>query len=508
MKDTKIKYRKSRSSTLKQYCDKNLGFSYLLDEYDIDNNQEMPNTISCSNNNKVFWICQKCHHKWTSTIRNRLTGHGCPSCRVSPQTSFSKKILYYYIKKVFPDAVHNYNPKFLNGKEVDVFIPSISLAIEYDGQRWHQDAERDKLKDDLCANNKILLLRIREYGCPMYKSSSVKFDTEKTSDYYDLIKTIKKVFDYININVSPCNYTDFDLDRDYAEIKELFNRTIQEKSLAKLYPDIAVEWHPVKNKSKTPLLVAAGSNEKAWWIGKCGHEWETRISHRTSSKSNCPYCSNQRLLVGFNDLETVHPEIAKEWHPEKNEKIKPSDVLVGSYHKYWWRCEHGHEWKASVKSRYHNNKYLGCPFCSGHRVWKGFNDIGTTHPNLLDEWDYSRNEKSPFEVSKGSYYNAWWIGKECGHNYQMQVLVKVNRGNCPYCSNRRILSGFNDLATKRPELLSFFDYKKNIAKPNEVATNTTKILWWKCAEGHSFQKSGKEMVKSKVCPICKEMNTK
>lgn len=282
----------------------------------------------------------------------------------------------------------------------------------------------------------------------------------------------------------------------------MFNRTIKEKSLAYLYPDIAAEWHPTKNKSRTPLLVPAGSNQKAWWIGRCGHEWETKISHR-SDGSGCPYCSNQRLLPGFNDLETLHPTIAMEWHQDKNGLITPHDVLSGSYSEYWWKCKMGHEWKASVRSRYPKNKYFGCPYCSNHRVWSGFNDIGTTHPNLLGEWDYDKNSKKPTEISKGSHYEAWWIGKECKHEYQMLVHLRVTGCGCPYCSNKRLLKGYNDLSTTHPELLKYFDYKKNRFTPEDVFAGTAKNIWWLCENGHSFERNGNKMLRSSKCPYCK-----
>ena len=72
------------------------------------------------------------------------------------------------------------------------------------------------------------------------------------------------------------------------------------------------------------------SNVKVWWLGKCGHEWEAVIASRTGNrKSGCPYCANQKLLKGFNDLETRSPELAKEWIVEKNEGLTPDMILAG-----------------------------------------------------------------------------------------------------------------------------------------------------------------------------------
>jgi hypothetical protein len=58
-------------------------------------------------------------------------------------------------------------------------------------------------------------------------------------------------------------------------------------------PTLALEWHPTKNGSLTPKMVTANSGKKVWWLGKCGHEWETRVSHR-SNGSGCPYCCGQK----------------------------------------------------------------------------------------------------------------------------------------------------------------------------------------------------------------------
>jgi hypothetical protein len=66
-------------------------------------------------------------------------------------------------------------------------------------------------------------------------------------------------------------------------------------------------------------------------------------------------------LKGFNDLETINPELVKQWHPTKNGDLKPSDVVSGSKKKVWWICNEGHEWEASILNRAKKNS--GCPHC-------------------------------------------------------------------------------------------------------------------------------------------------
>ena len=88
--------------------------------------------------------------------------------------------------------------------------------------------------------------------------------------------------------------------------------------LASQAPNIVAQWHPTMNGNLQPINVAVMSNRKVWWLGKCGHEWQAVVSSRTKTNgTGCPYCANLKVLVGYNDLRTVVPELAKEWHPTK-----------------------------------------------------------------------------------------------------------------------------------------------------------------------------------------------
>ncbi len=35
------------------------------------------------------------------------------------------------------------------------------------------------------------------------------------------------------------------------------------------------------------------------------------------------------------------PSLAKEWHNEKNKKLTPFDISLGSHDKVWWKCDKG-----------------------------------------------------------------------------------------------------------------------------------------------------------------------
>ncbi|MCF7630722.1 zinc-ribbon domain-containing protein [[Ruminococcus] lactaris] len=151
-------------------------------------------------------------------------------------------------------------------------------------------------------------------------------------------------------------------------------------SLAEVHPELVSEWSE-KNLPLTPDDITFGSNKKVWWKGACGHEWQTSVKARSNGEK-CPICSGARVIAGINDLATLEPLLAKQW--SKKNKIKPTEVSIGSHKKVIWRCEKGHEWEAAVKSRTINK--TGCPYCSHNKVLAGFNDLATLLPDIAAEW--------------------------------------------------------------------------------------------------------------------------
>ena len=163
-------------------------------------------------------------------------------------------------------------------------------------------------------------------------------------------------------------------------------------SLAEVPPELITEWSE-KNLPLTPDDITFGSNKKVWWKGACGHEWKTSVKARSNGEK-CPICSGARVIAGINDLATLEPLLAKQW--SKKNKIKPTEVSIGSYKKVIWRCKKGHEWEAVVKSRTINK--TGCPYCSHNKVLAGFNDLATLLPDIAAEWSDRNYPLLPTQV--------------------------------------------------------------------------------------------------------------
>lgn len=140
--------------------------------------------------------------------------------------------------------------------------------------------------------------------------------------------------------------------------------------LTSLYPYLAAEWHPEKNGELGPEDILPGSHRTVWWRCSEGHEWRAEINSRVNG-SGCPICAGRVVIPGENDLETVAPVLAAQWHPDKNAPLEPNMVLPGSTKRVWWRCSDGHEWKAVIYSRTGAQK-CGCPVCAGKtpRIYK------------------------------------------------------------------------------------------------------------------------------------------
>lgn len=134
-----------------------------------------------------------------------------------------------------------------------------------------------------------------------------------------------------------------------------------ENDLQTLYPLIAEEFHPKMNGELTASTVTSMSDREVWWLGKCGHEWKMRVSARTFAGNSCPFCSGKQVLVGYNDLATTHPQLAKEFHPTKNYPLTVEQVTAGSSARIWWLGECGHEWDTRACDR---TRGRFCPECA------------------------------------------------------------------------------------------------------------------------------------------------
>lgn len=224
----------------------------------------------------------------------------------------------------------------------------------------------------------------------------------------------------------------------------------------------------------------------------------------------------------FVSLAEARPDLAKEWNYEKNGDLRPEDVSCGSNKKVWWIQYDKSpitgkimklEWNTKIIHRYNG---AGNPIKSGHQALKNYNDLASVRPDLALEWNYERNGKlKPDEVSYGSGKQVWWIqydtnpitGEKIKLEWKASIDNRVKgRGN-PIKTNKKVLKGYNDLATLYPDLASEWNYDKNgDLKPQMVACGCVKKVWWvQFAEnpetGKIMKYEWKAQIKSRVSGV-------
>ena len=463
-----------------------------------------PTDVVAGSIRHVWWQCKK-GHEWEAPIHNRAElNSGCPKCNESRRVSFPEKAIYYYMKQMFPNAHENYKLPYSHNLELDIFIEDINLGIEYDGSFYHRKHDKDARKYNLCKEYGISLIRIREKDCPILNDIATTCYYLQENNNRDLDDAILFILNYINTNYSISQKISVNVEQDTNKIYDLMEFLEEENSLAKQHPNVAKEWHPTKNGKLKPEYITSGSSKKVWWQCEHGHEWEATVHSRTSMKTNCPICSNKKILVGYNDFATTHPEIAKQWHPTKNGDLKPTDFTAGSQIKVWWQCKQGHEWEARIYDRKDKN----CPYCSNRKLLAGHNDLATTHPELAKEWHSTKNgDLKPIDVSAGSDKKVWWKCSKCGYEWKMSINNRKRGCGCSVCSNKRVVTGHNDLATTHPDMLKEWLYEKNgELKPTQISAGSQNVAWWKCSKcGYEHQEEVRKKVRKKyVCPNCRE----
>lgn len=262
--------------------------------------------------------------------------------------------------------------------------------------------------------------------------------------------------------------------------------------LATVNPKLAAQIHPDSDIKADE--VTAGSGKKPLWVCKRGHTWRATVASRYGGR-NCPYCSSRKILPGFNDLATTNPELAAQVHP--NSKIKADEITEKSSHKkLLWLCKSKHAWETTPSHRLEGK---GCPYCSGRKPIVGETDLATTNPELAAQVHPNSPIKA-HEVMKGSGAKLLW---ECplGHIWKADVDSRNQGKNCPYCAGKKVLRGFNDLATTHPELASEI-VPSSPVQPDEISAWSHKKALWRCASGHQWTCRIHDRTSGSGCPQC------
>lgn len=395
------------------------------------NGQLRPGDVKPFSPRKAWWVCAT-GHEWEATLGNRAKGTGCPKCSgrvVTPTTSLAA---------LRPEIAAQWDPERNAPTSPDQVRPGSARAFW-----WHCSLGHKWLA--------AVAARASGRGCPVCTSRRVSPDTSMATVRPDLAAEWHPTRngDLTPHEVLPATNRRlwWMCERGHEWQAQGNNRysggrcpycqnrkVADDNCLTTTHPGLAAQWHPTLNGNLQPFAVTYGTSQRIWWICSLGHEWEDSANNRTSGGgSGCPFCSRRRVSSD-NCMAVTHPHIASQWHPTRNGKLTPSDVLVGTNRSIWWLCATGHEWKARGNDRLSG---FGCPFCSNRQV-DANNCLAATHPELASEWHPTRNGTlTPFNVVGGTGIAIWW---KCARDHEWCTTANARTTSGTGCSD--CASGF------------------------------------------------------------------
>ncbi len=149
--------------------DKRLNINECIELAILNGGRCLSNTYT-NNKEKLLWECKN-GHTWQARYDSiKIKKYWCPLC--SNTISRPQKEIYKYLQDIYPKLTIILNDmQTIKPKHLDIYIPELKLAIEYDGEYWHysewaikdrSSIQRMRDKDKKCIELGIKLIRVRE----------------------------------------------------------------------------------------------------------------------------------------------------------------------------------------------------------------------------------------------------------------------------------------------------------------------------------------------------------
>lgn len=420
---------------------------HLLDQ--LVKNHIKKNMIDCLSNIVATWKCMKCNGEYECSVVKRHQ-EGCPYCS-------DKQMLKGYNTL---QETHPYLEKFWD-KSND---KSIS---EY----WHKSFD------------------VLNWKCPC---CNIQFQCSP-------VEMISRT------NLENSNFETCPKNCDWNKL--VFNNDIFHNS-----PRLRKEWSK-KNNIPVHLALSHIDTKKYWWnCSICQGEYLCSIPIRREVIDSCPYCNDEQPLKGYNTISDIHPELTSYWSSKNTQKIDEITLSEAKNKKYIWLCDccnlEFNEKLSIVLDKFSNinNRELKkiCPYCN-KKIPKPEESLGYKKPFLKSEW---------LENINGDIYNVFsnsndiieWICRKCHRNFKAKISNRAEDDKCcPYCSNRILIKGINDLATTHPHLIKEWS-NLNDRQLSCLTNKSSYKAWWKCSVcSNTYQQVVSSKLISKTsCPYCRK----
>lgn len=412
-------------------------FPSLAPEWDMRKNHCTPDDVTAKSNQEVWWQCSK-GHSYPMRISHRASGHGCPFCAGVKVFTGESDFETWCKENGRENLLEEWDETSTTLKPCEVSRSSKESI------RWICGVCGYSWTDSICA-------RVRKSLCPQCQNRSKTSFPEQTLLYYlgaifdDVVSRYSEkanAITEIDIYI-PSIRTGIEYDglawhkgsRSHDREKEKYERC---KNAGIRLIRVREQGLPMDDDTCDAMLVCPYNNFTSSEFSNIVKTILNLLSPNNQievdvQKDRNSIFAQYYTLLQSCSLSDMYPDIAKEWHPSMNGEILPRMVPAYSNDPFFFLCECGHTYECVVAKR--TKRGDGCPYCSGHRVLAGYNDLQTTHPLISAEWDFDRNGGVlPTMVSKGYDKKVWW---KCinGHSFSVSPNTRTSQNvGCSKCN--------------------------------------------------------------------------
>lgn len=444
------------------------------------------------------WKCHECGYEWETYLSSRVVNDRITKCPVCAK----RKRVKPYVEE-YPELQELYSSNnkvpltdIIDGKELNnKFLWNCPVHGEF----------------EQTIATIIRSINTKSRGCPYCAGKKVKYEESFGYNHPELVEEYAPTNKYDIYNVTKCSSlevlwkckncgnewptTFYERHQGFGKCPVCFPNPTYKRMLYEERPDLEHYYRGSRNFKTFSFQ----SNERVQWQCDEGHTFDLEVFRMVKDHDTfyCPVCAEKRLVVGVNDFASNYPDLAKEISP--NNERHPEEYYKSSVLRVKWLCpECGHEYIASINERIDGKS---CPACEGRRTVQGINDLATTHPKLASEYA-ARNPKPVNSVRKELDLPVWWKCSKCGGEFFRNVNERKD-DDCPYCSGKKVLAGFNDLKTLKPTIYDRVAKSYKEVYP-VIQYKAEKSLLWECPICHGEYTDTIENIENSInnCPFC------
>ena len=455
------------------------------------NNELLPNMVTKSSGQEVWWKCSHCGHEWEATVRSRTQGAGCPVC------SDAKRLKAYALTVVNTrGSLMDANPDFVaewDYEKNDGLTPNDVTAKSNKRVWW------------TCKYGHSWQTSIRhryETGCPVCNKEKQTSFPEQALFYYLNLVGVNVVSRDVSFGREldlylPDLHIGLEYDGGY------FHKDC-EKDMDKVrwFAERGIHVIRVREDSCPPFdgdaIIRYGQTSESLnvVIRNVFEQLNLEVPSVDVVLDSGQILSLFITLAKENSVAMKYPELVADWHPTRNGNVTPDMLAQNSNRRVWWQCHVcGHEWCVSIGNRTANHR--GCPKCASSLRSKGRSvsvvcvetgivyknmatactQLGTRSSHISSCCRHVRNTAAGFHWV---YYDDYVKNsQDYVDKVNSELAEKVNNGSLEKPVGRRCFPGRNDFETVCPDIAKEWHPTKNgDLLPNMVAAHSLTVVWW------------------------------